>query len=364
MHPSFSTSLRSALAGLAFAALSSSAALAEPTQQTATPSSPFDGRQKFQTAAERVGDVALRGRTPEFLAALPGLADRAERALDAIDMLPVYRDLLAALGDGHSFVQAPSDQVEAFEVRTGAPLHPRPTGPRWTSTLTDRSSSSDLLAAPDGGQIQVVIVPAMSGGGRAANANAQTLYDLVSRDWPRACAAVIDLRGNTGGNAWPMLLALAPILGEGDYGRSLDAAGESAPYARIEDGAVIVLEGEYAGAAVARVTGWTVPTPHTRAIAILIDDATASSGEQVAIEFIGQANVRTFGQKTYGVASSNLGVPAADDINLVVTTALMQDRLGRTWPTGVVPDELIPVGGSGVLDAALAWAGQSPGCAA
>ena len=59
-----------------------------------------------------------------------------------------------------------------------------------------------------------------------------------------------------------------------------------------------------------------------------------------------------------------VGVPAADDINLVVTTALMQDRLGRTWPTGVVPDEPIAVGGSGVLDAALAWAGQSPGCAA
>jgi hypothetical protein len=57
-----------------------------------------------------------------------------------------------------------------------------------------------------------------------------------------------------------------------------------------------------------------------------------------------------FGQKTYGVASSNRGVMVADDVNLVVTAAWMQDTQGRTWPDGVVPDEMIQGNAEAVLD--------------
>lgn len=40
----------------------------------------------------------------------------------------------------------------------------------------------------------------------------------------------------------------------------------------------------------------------------------------------------------------------ADDVNLVVTAAWMQDTQGRTWPDGVVPDEMIQGNAEAVLD--------------
>ncbi|MEU3854069.1 S41 family peptidase [Streptomyces sp. NPDC029554] len=41
--------------------------------------------------------------------------------------------------------------------------------------------------------------------------------DAVAKaDRPNACGWVIDLRRNHGGNMWPMLAVVGPILGDGD----------------------------------------------------------------------------------------------------------------------------------------------------
>lgn len=322
----------------------------------------FDGLARYRDVVDQLRREALQGGSAGFELAATTLESRARDARDVVDLLPVYRDLLAALGDRHSFVQASEDLLAAHSARTGQPLYPPVAGPRWTSTLTGRPIGSRL--APLGGEAfaQVIVVPAMEGGGRRASANAQVLHDATLVDQGRACGAVVDLRGNIGGNAWSMLLGLSSLIGEGDYGRSVDARGTSAAYASLSGGAVIVLEGEYAGQAMARLE--TPPSDDAvgRPIAVLIDDATASSGEQVAIELIGRDTVRVFGQRTYGVASSNLGVPAGDDVNLVVTTAWMQDRQGRTWPDGVEPDVEVRGAPEVVLEAALAWLSEQPGC--
>lgn len=321
----------------------------------------FDGLTRFRDAVTEVRAAALNARTPGFEAAVAALEPAAARATDAADMLPIYRDLLRALRDRHSFVQAPPELVDVWTARSGEPLYAPSMGARWTSTLVGRPVSSRLEAG-SGSALQIVVVPAMEGGGRRGNANAQALYDVVARDREQACGAVIDLRGNTGGNAWTMLLGLSPLIGGGDLGRSIDAAGVSSVYARSEDGAVIVLEGEYAGQAAARLASSSMWEPYERPIAVLIDDATASSGEQVALELIGRENIRLFGQKTYGVASSNRGILVADDVNLVVTAAWMQDAGGRTWPDGVVPDVVVDGGEEAVLDAALMWLADHGRC--
>lgn len=337
--------------------------LPEPAVLQGQAESAFDGQARFRQAVAEVRAAALNARAPGFEAAVAALEPAAAAATDAADMLPVYRDLLKALGDRHSFVQAPPELLEAWSARSGEPLYAPSTAARWTSTLVGRPVSSRLEPV-SGTAVQIVVVPMMEGGGRRGNANAQALHDVVARDREQACGAVIDLRGNTGGNAWTMLLGLSPLIGGGDLGRSIDAAGVSSVYARSEDGAVIVLEGEYAGQAAARLASPTAWEPYGRPIAVLIDDATASSGEQVALELLGRGNVRLFGRKSYGVASSNRGVMIADDVNLVVTSAWMQSADGRTWPDGVVPDVVVEGDEDAVLDAAIRWLGAQQGCQA
>ncbi|WP_372706396.1 S41 family peptidase [Brevundimonas sp.] len=62
-----------------------------------------------------------------------------------------------------------------------------------------------------------------------------------------------------------------------------------------------------------RVEGWSrVTGPSTAPIAVLIDGATGSSVEGAALSLIGRATARTFGSRTYGVASANERVELSD----------------------------------------------------
>ena len=41
---------------------------------------------------------------------------------------------------------------------------------------------------------------------------------------------IVDLRGNTGGNMWPMLAGFGPVLGEGTAGFFIDPDGVGVPW--------------------------------------------------------------------------------------------------------------------------------------
>ena len=56
--------------------------------------------------------------------------------------------------------------------------------------------------------------------------HAQQYHDMIrDMDGDATCGWVVDLRFNTGGNMWPMLAGVGPILGEGSPGRFVDADG-------------------------------------------------------------------------------------------------------------------------------------------
>src|SRR5690606_41865427 len=95
---------------------------------------------------------------------------------------------------------------------------------------------------------------------------------------------------------------------------------------------------------------------------LLRADAAATAGEGVATAFAGRALTRSFAAGTYGVASSTEGYPLADGANVVVTTAMMVDRNGRTYPDGIEPDQVIDGEGEDAVDAARAWLALQPAC--
>lgn len=250
-------------------------------------------------------------------------AQTAEGTHDAI------RAALAELGDGHSFF-LPARRPWAARV-LGA-LNPP--------------------AVPEGRRVSArvgyVSVPGL--GGANPHEFAQAITDAIaSADGPQVCGWIVDVRGNGGGNMWPMLAGLAPLLGDGPPGYFVSPDSARAKW-------------EIPGAAVLRSTaGLAHPHP---AVAVLQGPRTASSGEAVLVAFRGRPEVRTFGQPTRGLSTSNLTNVLADGSRLNVTNAVFADRTGRLYGGTIPPDQDIsadvPDGQRVAL--AAAWLEQQPAC--
>lgn len=330
------------------------------------PSERFDAETRIKDAIAVVRPVAYRSRQVDWDALAEDMRHRAEGARDDIDMLPAWATLADGLGDGHSFVQPTPEALGAWRERYGdRPLMPdAPPRPRPGSPFMKRAEiEARTLAVGSGHDAELIIVPSVSGFGEKAIAYASRLFGAVADASPRTCGYVLDLRGNTGGNVWPMLIGLSGLLGDGPQGRSEDADGRIEDYATLKEGSAVVLAEQGRGLTMMTIDEWRpIPSLAASPVALLLDDATASSGEGVAIAFAGRALTRSFGARTYGVASSNEGYPLADGTNVVVTTAMMVDRNGRTYPDGIEPDQVIDGEGEDAVDAARAWLALQPAC--
>lgn len=338
------------------AALALSMVLHAPGQES------FDAAARVREAIAAVRPAAYRSAGVDWAALEADLLARAADAEDTVDLLPVYSRLLQALGDGHSFVQADPALRETYRTRHGREFDADVVRPAQTSTFIMRRERTARTLALGAAEAELVTAPKVFGGGQDARDYADQVFGLVAAASERACGYVVDLRGNVGGNVWPMKAGLSALLGEA----WLNTDG----YSRFENGAFLINEGEHRDRAAARVSDWR-PLPRLADIpvAVLIDDGVASSGEGIALAFTGRVNTRFFGQRTAGVASSNEGFLLSDGVNLVVTTDMMRDRDGRTWPEGRTPDVPVPAGeGSptdaddAVVEVAKAWLASLPAC--
>lgn len=325
---------------------------------------PWDPQARISEAVAIVRRKALRSDVVDWTGLEAELRASASSAADTVDMLPLYRRLLTALGDSHSFVQVEQPLRERYTARYGAEFDAVAGSGRPASRFIGRREPSSDLIILDGTnhKIALVTVPKVFGGGARASAYANALYDGVVAAAPAACAYILDLRGNVGGNVWPMKLGLTALLGE-DY-------DQNDSYARVRNGAVTIVAEEDAGLELVRLDRWR-PLPHLQEtpVAVLIDSATASSGEGVALAFKGRDQTRFFGQNTAGLASVNEGFELRDGVNLVVTVEMMTDRNGAVYPNGIAPDLFIGAGegsaGDGedaVRDAAKLWLTGLPTC--
>jgi C-terminal processing protease CtpA/Prc len=134
-----------------------------------------------------------------------------------------------------------------------------------------------------------------------------------------AAGVVIDLRDNTGGNMYPMISAVSPLL---------------------PDGIILEFKGKKRTSPISldfvlRVVGINAPEirkfPEGTPVAILTNDMTASSGEATLLCFRGLDNTRTFGRPTAGFASANQPFPLKNGYSLVLTTGCDVARTGEVF---------------------------------
>ena len=276
-------------------------------------------------------------------------AEAAEAQTPA-DTYDAIRTALAALGDGHSFL-LPVQREQEMEADAAS------AEPGWLTRLQGR------LVEGEGGSVGYVRVPFFIGGGDGAVRFADSLATIIRRlDAAHPAGWIVDVRMNGGGNVWPMLAGLAPLLGDGVVGGSVSASGVRG-WTRIEGPAAVAITPDTTAEVIRTTVPYAVVDPFAP-IAVLTDSATASSAEAVALAFEGRPRSRRFGTATVGVSSANEGTELPDGSVLVVTTDLMTDRTGRAYGVRILPDEEVvddPATESDeVIEAARAWVVAQP----
>lgn len=239
------------------------------------------------------------------------------------DARPAVEYLLAALGDHHSGL----DPVSTASTGAAPALTPL--------ALESRLPTVRLL---DGG-IGYIEVPWFVGSLVDAALWRRTLIGgIVSVDADVTCGWVVDLRRNFGGDMWPMLEGIAPLLPDGRAG------GVWMPRRRKPAAWWIV--GGHAYSAVPVLAGLPLRSPRrlrhgTAPVAVLYDRRTASSGEAIAIAFVGRPDTRSFGESTAGLTSSNTSRQLPDGARMALTVGVDVDRSGRRYGGALIPDESV-----------------------
>jgi hypothetical protein len=156
----------------------------------------------------------------------------------------------------------------------------------------------------------------------------QTLYASGIKGW------IIDLRQNTGGNMAPMIAGLGPLFSADKLGSLVDVEDHYDGW-HYKNGKYYWDSEE----------GWIVSKPITLEkqlpIAVLTSNQTGSSGEIVAISFIGNAKTRSFGQATWGLTTGNGSFKLKDGSQIYLASTIMADRNGKLYRSSIKPDEEI-----------------------
>ncbi|RYE00894.1 MAG: hypothetical protein EOP50_02955 [Sphingobacteriales bacterium] len=235
-------------------------------------------------------------------------------------------------GDRHGRFQTP-EEARAYEGTEAEP-GPLPTGQRI-------------------GAVGYVTVPMfLSVNKKRQEDYVHTLRGLFcSMDTGGLQGWVVDLRNNTGGNCAPMLLGVAPLLGDGVITRAVDYAGRwdstelrNGLFARPDSS-----DPDIAPGCVLR--GGALP------VGVLTNGNCGSSGEVVVLAFRGRPRTQSFGSPTAGYTSSNEGFRLSDGAVLLVTVGRGGDRNRNLFDAGIPPDVAIEeqAGTDAVLAAAIRW---------
>ncbi len=272
---------------------------------------------------------ALRRLVINWTAFRDTVATAARTAQTIPETYPAVLEALRMLGDGHS----------SYQIAGGGTLS--------VPTRTCVSSGAPTPTVPL--NVGYVRVGSFGGSGSAATAFAESIQQAIrAQDRADLIGWIVDLRGNGGGNMWPMIAGLGPILGETLLGHFVHPTGTIDAW-RYQNGASTLN-----GIDLVRVAApYTLINPGSR-VAVLVDNGVASSGEATFIAFRGRPATRSFGASTCGASTANQGFGLSNGATLILTTSLMADRALTQYGNAVVPDEAT-VGPAETVQKALVW---------
>jgi carboxyl-terminal processing protease len=287
---------------------------APPPTSRAVPVLAFEAEVYLGEAIDLMRQWSINRDEVDWLA-LEELAYRiADGAETPADTHSAIRSALNLLRDGHSLFLAPT-QADAFA-----------TGPA--------AFDEPVVELRDDG-IGYVAIGRYSGDiGDQADAYATALASDLSGATSATCGWIVDLRTDSGGNMWPMIGGLAPLIGAGHVGSFVYPDGTIENWT-LEHGTAY-WDGE-------PMTTYTAEVSVDGPIAVLVGPRTGSSGEATATAFHGRPDTRFFGQPTAGLTTSNEPVALSDGALLILTMSVFTDRNGVSYgqDISIEPDVLV-----------------------
>jgi carboxyl-terminal processing protease len=253
------------------------------------------------------------------------------RNMNSIDSCkPVLRYIIKTLkqnGDHHSF----------FIEKAGVT--------KLTKGLYQPKVVEARLLNPNTGYIKVP--PLRSFNDQLNRTFRDTIQQLIKKlDTENEITAwVVDLRGNTGGNMWPMVAGLNALIKDGIAGYWVRTNNKKDKW--YSNGRSMIGTGKFY-----KIKRLSAP------IAVLIDSSTASSGEMTAISFIGLRNVKTFGQPSAGYTTSNGTYRLSSGVILQLANAYAADRKKHIYKERIYPKVYIKENtktADDTVEAALEW---------
>ena len=205
-------------------------------------------------------------------------------------------------GGKHSYLM-PANKAQAREKRSNEEVSP-------SVTMIEDS-------------ICMIHLPAFAGDDENCLRYARTVLDSIPDTVKGVC---IDLRGNHGGNMYPMIAAVHRFLPD-------DIFLKFKMRRRFQS--VMPINKEF----VAKIVGIDIEPRINCPVAILTDEATASSGEAVMLSFRGLDNAQVFGSPTAGYASANESIIFYNGSILALTVSCDIARTGEVFcEDPIVPD--------------------------
>jgi carboxyl-terminal processing protease len=246
------------------------------------------------------------------------VAAAAGSAATIAETYPAIGVALGLLDDHHSFYRR-ADGINGIS------------NPRFPAGCSVPAIATPSV--PD--DIGYVRIPATSAQGNEQVVFAEAIQQQIrDRDRDNLAGWIVDLRGNGGGNMWPMLAGIGPVLGDGVVGYFAYPTNERTTWAF--DGRSSVSNGFVA----VTTSGVTLKRAAPR-VAVLTNRAVASSGEALVVAFRGRPETRSFGSPTCGVPTANRAFNLTDGAQLYLTTSVDADRALVSYDSAIDPDEAI-----------------------
>lgn len=256
--------------------------------------------------------------------------DDAEPVLDRIIIK------LKEKGDFHSFL-IPTDYLKPASKSSK------------TTNPSERSPQSEILP----GNIGYISVPGFLGDNFSRDNFANKIQQLIKqldtendiKGW------ILDLRKNTGGNMYPMITGLSPLLQNGIIGYFVNPKDGTKREWEILNGAISIQ-----GKEEMKVNEPYQLKKQDLKIAVLIGPSTASSGEMTAISFIGNPNTKLFGQPSAGYTTANRSFPISKKLIFNLAASYVSDRTGKEYFHTISPevtatdDDIIKVASQWLLE--------------
>jgi hypothetical protein len=313
-----------------------------------------DAAAFLDNALDTMRQHALHGQSVDWTAVRTEAFKRAGGAFNPIDTYPAIYWALVQLGDPGAHLRLPPglypDQIALLQQAERDAVNNAPAAAREQTSIptpfTSRRLPEGHIVTVQGRNFGFVVLPRCSAkdndGLLLYAADVRRILTDLSAQSPKGW--IVDLRGNTGGNMWPMLAGIGPILGDGSVGSFVANDGNVSWF--YQDGKTGTRNP--AGLETVSLTLQEEPvlqTPSVAPVAVLVDSSTASSAEAITIAFHGRPASRSFGSRTAGKSTAVQPFKLDDGAELYVTTAIDADRSGKAYPDGFTPDQVVSFNG-------------------